>query len=134
MPVPKFVCEVSYAFGFASSMDGDVPRSTRSIAWKTRPNSITLEKGNLRAHMRETQLPLSDSHTGHRTQVMRIRSKGKTKKTKQIRTAIRIVNSVSGILDGHFIGNMKGTSRWYWLKLSPNRFRRCVSSYFAILM
>jgi hypothetical protein len=52
MRVPKLVCGVVYAFCFASSMDCDVPRSTRSIAWKTRPNSVTLEKGNLGTHVR----------------------------------------------------------------------------------
>jgi hypothetical protein len=46
MPVAKFVCEVVYASGFASSMDGDVPWDTRSIVWKARLNYITLEKGN----------------------------------------------------------------------------------------
>jgi hypothetical protein len=41
MPVSKFVCEATYAPGFASSvassMDGDVPWDTRSIIKKTLP-------------------------------------------------------------------------------------------------
>lgn len=48
-----------------------------------------------------------------RTQRMRIISKGKIKKTKEIITAIKIVNIVSGILDEHFIRNIKGTFRLY---------------------
>ncbi len=48
-----------------------------------------------------------------------------------MRAAIRIANNVFGILDGHFTGNRKGTSRLYWEKFSPNRFIRCVSSYVA---
>ena len=32
MPVPKFVCEVAYACGFASPMDDCVSWNTRSIA------------------------------------------------------------------------------------------------------
>jgi hypothetical protein len=52
MPVPKFVCEVACASGFASYMDDDVHWDTGSIVWKARPNSITLEKGNLGTHMR----------------------------------------------------------------------------------
>jgi hypothetical protein len=31
MSVPKFVCEATHASSFASSMDGDAPRDTRSI-------------------------------------------------------------------------------------------------------
>jgi hypothetical protein len=53
--VPKFVCEVVYASGFAWSMDGDVPWDTRSIVRKARPNSVALEKGNLGTHMRATE-------------------------------------------------------------------------------
>jgi hypothetical protein len=52
MPVPKFVCEVACASGFASYMDDDVPWDTRSYVRKARPNSIALEKGNLGTHMR----------------------------------------------------------------------------------
>jgi len=52
MPVPKFVCGVVYASGFAFSMVGDVPWDTRSVVWKVRPNSIRLGKGNLGTHMR----------------------------------------------------------------------------------
>jgi hypothetical protein len=54
MPVPNLVCEVSYASGFAWSMDGDVPWDTRSYVRKARPNSIALEKGNLGTRMRAT--------------------------------------------------------------------------------
>jgi len=50
--VPKFVCEVACASGFASYMDGDVSWDTRSYVRKARPNSIALEKGNLETHMR----------------------------------------------------------------------------------
>jgi hypothetical protein len=35
-------------------MDGDVPWDVRGIVLKARPNSITLEKGNLGTHMRAT--------------------------------------------------------------------------------
>jgi hypothetical protein len=56
MPVPKLVCEVSYASGFASYMDDDVPWDTRSYVRKARPNSIALEKGNLGTHMRASLL------------------------------------------------------------------------------
>jgi hypothetical protein len=52
MAVPKFVCEVACASGFASYMDDDVPWDTRSYVRKARPNSIALEKGNLGTHMR----------------------------------------------------------------------------------
>jgi hypothetical protein len=52
MAVPKFVCEVACASGFAWSMDDDVPWDTRSYVRKARPNSIALEKGNLGTHMR----------------------------------------------------------------------------------
>jgi hypothetical protein len=52
MPVPKLVCEVSYASGFASCIDDDVPWDTRSYVRKARPNSIALEKGDLGTHMR----------------------------------------------------------------------------------
>jgi hypothetical protein len=54
MPVPKLVCEVSCASGFASSMDGDVSRDTRGIVQKARLNSVSLEKRNLGTHMRAT--------------------------------------------------------------------------------
>ena len=59
MPVPKFVCEVACASGFASYMDDDVPWDTKSYVRKARPNSIALEKGNLGTHMRATLLHLS---------------------------------------------------------------------------
>jgi hypothetical protein len=36
MPVPKFVCGVACASGFASSMDGGVSWDRRSIVWKAR--------------------------------------------------------------------------------------------------
>jgi len=52
MLVPKLVCEVACASGFAPSMDGDMPWDTRSYVRKARPNSIALEKGNLGTHMR----------------------------------------------------------------------------------
>jgi hypothetical protein len=52
MLVPKLVCEVACASGFASYMDGDVLWDTRSYVRKARLNSITLEKGNLGTHMR----------------------------------------------------------------------------------
>jgi len=55
MAVPKFVCEVACASGFASYMDDDVPWDTRSYVRKARPNSIALEKGNLGTHMRAKQ-------------------------------------------------------------------------------
>ena len=58
MPVPKFVCEVACAPGFASYMDDDVPWDTRSYVRKARPNSIALEKLNLGTHMRATDLIL----------------------------------------------------------------------------
>jgi hypothetical protein len=58
MPVPKLVCEVSCASGFASSMDGDVSRDTRGIVQKARLNSVSLEKRNLGTHMRAVQLTL----------------------------------------------------------------------------
>jgi hypothetical protein len=48
MLVPKLVCEVACASGFASYMDDDVPWDTRSIVRKARPNSIALEKGEFR--------------------------------------------------------------------------------------
>jgi hypothetical protein len=48
MLVPKLVCEVACASGFAPSMDGDVPWDTRSYVRKARPNSIALEKGEFR--------------------------------------------------------------------------------------
>jgi len=51
MPVPKFVCEVACASGFASSMDGDVSKNTRSTVQKARRNSITVEKRNLGTHI-----------------------------------------------------------------------------------
>jgi len=54
--VPKFVCEVACASGFALFMDGDVPWDTGSIVWKMRPNSIALEKGNLGTHMRAVNI------------------------------------------------------------------------------
>jgi hypothetical protein len=56
MPVPNLVCEVSYASGFASYMDDDVPWDTRRIVRKARPNSIALEKGNLGARMRASPI------------------------------------------------------------------------------
>jgi hypothetical protein len=56
MPVPKFVCEVAYASGFASSANDCVPWDTGSIVWKARPNSITLERGNLGTHMRASTM------------------------------------------------------------------------------
>jgi hypothetical protein len=55
MPVPKFVCEVAYASGFAWSMHGDVSWDTRRIVRKARPNSIALEKGSLGTHMRASR-------------------------------------------------------------------------------
>jgi len=58
MPVPKFVCEVACASGFASYMDDDVPWDTKSYVRKARPNSIALEKLNLGTHMRATHLTL----------------------------------------------------------------------------
>jgi hypothetical protein len=51
MPVPEFVCGVVYASVFALSVDDDMPRDTRSIVWKMRPNSVTLEKGILGTRM-----------------------------------------------------------------------------------
>jgi hypothetical protein len=56
MPVPKFVCEVACASGFAWSIDGDVPWDTRSYVRKARSNSIALEKGNLGTHMRSIRV------------------------------------------------------------------------------
>jgi hypothetical protein len=47
MLVPKFVCEIGYACGFASSIVGGGLWDTISIAQKARPSSVTLEKGNL---------------------------------------------------------------------------------------
>jgi len=52
MRVPKFVCEVACASGFASPMDDRVPWDTRSYVRKARPNSIALEKEDLGTHMR----------------------------------------------------------------------------------
>ena len=52
MPVPKFVCEVACASGFASYMDDDVSWDTRSYVRKARPNSIAHKKGNLGTHLR----------------------------------------------------------------------------------
>lgn len=60
MLVPKFVCRVSCASGFAQSMDSDVRRDTMSIVLKARINSITREKGNL-ARMRVTWAELTFS-------------------------------------------------------------------------
>jgi len=51
MPVPEFVCGVVYASVFALFVDDDVPWDTRSIVWKMRPNSVTLEKGILGTRM-----------------------------------------------------------------------------------
>ena len=48
MPVPKLVCEVACASGFAWSMDDDVSWDTRSYVRKARSNSIALEKGEFR--------------------------------------------------------------------------------------
>jgi hypothetical protein len=61
VPVPKFVCEVACASGFASYMDDDVPWDTRSYVRKARPNSIALEKGNLGTHMRAIFIVASSS-------------------------------------------------------------------------
>jgi len=55
MAVPKFVCEVACASGFASYMDDDVPWDTRSIVQKERLKSIALEKGNLGTGTRAKQ-------------------------------------------------------------------------------
>jgi hypothetical protein len=55
MAVPKFVCEVACASGFASYMDDDVPWDTRSIVQKERLKSIALEKGNLGTSMHATK-------------------------------------------------------------------------------
>jgi len=52
MPVPEFVCGVVCASVFALFVDDDVPRDTRSVVWKVRPNSVTLEKGILGTCMR----------------------------------------------------------------------------------
>jgi hypothetical protein len=46
MLVPKFVCEVGYACGFASSIFGGGLWDTIGIAQRAR-QSLTLEKGNL---------------------------------------------------------------------------------------
>jgi hypothetical protein len=51
MPVPKFVCGVVCASGFAWSMNGDVPWNARRIVWKARLNCVTLEKRDLGTHM-----------------------------------------------------------------------------------
>jgi hypothetical protein len=45
MLVPKFVCRVACASGFALAMGGDLPWDTESTVWKMRINSVTLEKG-----------------------------------------------------------------------------------------
>ena len=45
MPVSKFVCEIAYASGFASSMGGEMSWGTGGTVRKARQNSITVEKG-----------------------------------------------------------------------------------------
>ena len=52
MPVPKLVCEVGYASGFASSIVGGGLWDMISIAQRAQPKPITLEKGNLGTSMR----------------------------------------------------------------------------------